>query len=160
MEGQGLGFRPDVVTQYEEAMAHYLVLMIRRDSVATVEGAERFLMEHVQATGTPELTLSEDRVVRTMIRNYVGRDNRFRGGSKRIESVEVESRHGTRLTFRVRYSDDVVANTDVYGDYALEHDNSSARGGGWPAISFELAIAAEMRWKARRRSERTTGGSN
>lgn len=141
-------------------MAGYLGLMIRRDSVATVEGAECYLVEHVRDTGTPELTLSEDRVVRTMIRNYVGRDNRLRGGRKRIESVEVQSRHGSKLTFRVRYSDHVVTNTDVYGEYALQHDNSSARGDGWPEVSLELALAAEMRWKTHRRSQRTTGGSN
>src|SRR5881394_404181 len=102
-------FRPDVVDQYTGALALYLGLMERSASISTVEGAECYLLDHAQHAGTPRLTLSEGRAIRFLSWKGIGRDNRVRGGQKRIESLEVEGREGSKLTFRVRYSDRVVA---------------------------------------------------
>jgi hypothetical protein len=153
-------FRPDVVNQYTGALLLYLDLMERSESVSTVEGAECYLLDHAQHAGTPELTSSEWRAIRFLIRNGIGRDNRVRGGQKRIESVEVEGREGSRLTFRVRYSDRVVASADAYREHSVHRDSSWARGDGWPDVSFELTLAAELRWQRKREAARTTRGSN
>jgi hypothetical protein len=155
-----IGYRPDVVDQYTTGLALYLGLMELSQSVSTVEGAECYLSDDARRAGTPDLTSSEDRVVRFAIRNGVGKDNRLRGGQRRIDSVEVTGREGSRMTFRIRYSDRVVANADAYREHSLRRDDAWTRGGGWPDVSFELALAAEMRWKRKRQSERTTRGPN
>src|SRR3954471_2483195 len=157
---RALGFRPDVVTQYTDALAVYLGLMERSQSISTIEGAECYLVDHAQNVGTPELTASEGRAIDFMVRNGVGRDNRARGGQKRIESIEVERRNGCMLTFRVRYSDRVVANADAHREHSLGRDSSWARGDGWPTVSFELTLAAELRWQRKRRAARTMRGRN
>jgi hypothetical protein len=150
------GFRPDVVDQYTRALALYLGLMERSQSMSSIEGAESYLLDQAQHAGTPELTSAEDSAIRQMVRHGIGRDNRVRGGQKRIDSIEVEGRRGSRLTFLVRYSDRVVTSADAYREHSLGQGGSWARGDGWPDVSFELTLAAEMRWQRKREAAGST----
>ena len=141
-------FRQHVIDTYAALADLYLSHIEISNSFATAAGAHRYLAKRAGDAGLPPLSAAETRAISEAITSKVARDNERRGGEKRIESVEVVEKVNGKIIFAVIYSDMEVIHAHAFREHALRRDNPWSRGGGWPDVSFDWALAAESRGSA------------